>query len=126
MLTPAFFKRRNIVAWLVLLTLGLHGLIPVGYMPDMSGQGWLVLCDGTDHMAMPGHEGHAGHHHDGHHHTGTCPFAAGAVYGILSIRTPQIAPPVYITETLRLQALLTRARLADFSNASPRSPPHLS
>ena len=117
-----WFKRKSIIAWLVLIVLGLRSLIPVGYMPDFSGHGTLVMCDGTDHM----HTAHGGHMGGHNGHADVCPFSAGAIFGFAGIKAPVIAPPVYAAEAAVLPAALPLVRDAEFGNASPRSPPFFS
>ncbi len=115
--------RTNVIAWVAVLALGLHGLIPVGYMPDFSQPGFpqLVVCDGTDHHAMHHHAGHTGHAHGG-----VCPFAAAAIDGFGSLTAPVVAPPAYGLTDQVASLLPQPAISAVFSGASPRSPPSFS
>ena len=105
--------RKNLIAWIMLLAIGLHGLVPVGYMPDFSGHNWLVACDGTEHS-------------DHCHHNAPCPYSVGALFGFGGVHAPAIEPPAY-------DAVLSLALPADerfgsrsFGNASSRSPPAFS
>src|ERR1700761_6271897 len=83
---------RQLLFLTVILTLGLRSLIPVGYMPDFSGQGKglfpIVICDGLDHtqdsmgMDMPmDHPMPMHHHHSGGHgqNSDLCPSGIGAI-----------------------------------------------
>lgn len=109
------------IAWLVLAALGLHSLIPVGYMPDFSGHGLLVMCDGVDHMA-----GLAGEMPDCPHHKKACPFSVASIDGFKGLHVPVIMPSVYGVLADFSFVSLRLVPFTDFSNASPRSPPYFS
>src|SRR5579884_594484 len=89
---------HSLLVWITLLAVGLRGLIPIGYMPDLSGQGFFILCDGIDHISHEHHHHdhahHHGHSHDGHKHEGICPFSIGTIYSLADFRTPLPAPAV--------------------------------
>jgi hypothetical protein len=120
---------RKIIAFSAFITLALHSLIPLGYMPDFSGHGLLVLCDGIDHQAMSAreaHAAHAGHDHACHSHSGVCPFSVGIIYSSDGITPPLINPPIYDAEAVALTEAAPPKRRADYGSASPRSPPAFS
>lgn len=117
------------IAWVALIALGLHSLIPVGYMPDFSGRGLLVICDGIDHQAVSGHDPHAGHtahEHGSHNNAGVCPFSVGATYSVEGIKAPLIPPPVYAVAVIVYRTPLLFTQDLNFGNGSPRSPPFFS
>ncbi|HEU5047665.1 MAG TPA: DUF2946 family protein [Rickettsiales bacterium] len=119
--------------WMLLLAVVTRSLIPVGYMPDFSGQGRgifpLVACDGFSHEAASGHHHHH-HHEDGQGNKPVlhelCPFASGAIASF-SPALPVLAPQaVYIPAEITPFYVPPSGRQAVFANVSPRSPPFLS
>ena len=128
MLAFARYSRKSL-AWVAILTLGLHSLIPAGYMPDFSAHGFsLTICDGTDHQSVsnPPME-HMHHAHGGaQQHAGTCPFSVGTIFTHDTVQMPPIASFVFALVT-SATALPLPIKQPDFaSGASPRSPPFFS
>ena len=129
-------KNHAIAAWTMLvLTLSMKLVVPVGFMPDLSDNGIrLVICDGmaTTAAASPDtlHAMHGHHHHHGHDGPAKpdapCPFAG--------LTAPALSGADPIQLSIALAAVLsaalfgvtaTRLRAAVYLRPPLRGPPHL-
>jgi hypothetical protein len=121
--------RQGMRSWIIgvmLTTLVLRALVPVGFMlAPIDGRLSVVLCDSdASHVA---HQ--SGHDHSGHHHTHldpTCPYAQSAgpapAPTLPVLATARIiGPPVLPTQSARLYVQFGPSR-----QQSPCGPPAFS
>jgi hypothetical protein len=108
---------------IVVVALAFRGLIPTGYMPDISRSGGqpfgITICGGT------------GHHHqksdDGKQHDMPCPYSVNSVFASRGF-IPAIFLPVFIYTALVvvMVAFAFAQTHRHHGNASPRAPPAFS
>lgn len=124
-------RRHRWLASLLVVTLALRALVPVGFMPGGNGQLALQICpEGFPAALLHG----SGHHHDsgdskqapGHDHKswmqGHCPFgaAAAAPGACNSLHVAvDLKPAVAVPDTASVAAVLDFRFLV----AQPRAPP---
>ena len=112
---------RYLAAYIVILTMALHALIPAGWMPNPGGGAAFTICtmDGLQKIA-PSHKS------DSHHSSSdnpVCPFAAAAHFA------PPVAVPVLLPRQMEATQTRLSASTARFVSAvrdwdhTPRAPP---
>jgi Protein of unknown function (DUF2946) len=108
---------------LLLMSLGIRGLIPVGFMPSTDHAFTLQVCPHAAGMQMAQPAGHQGHGSNGSHGE-HCPFATSAA----GAPTPHIAQLV-ASSALDVRIQLQRAEpvraVRRFQIQQPRAPPDL-
>lgn len=136
MLLSSNQKPRVYLGWLLILALAFHGLIPVGYMPDVThAQGkslGMTICDGMDHSMTMGshaenkqlkpHENSNGHKSQNRF---PCPFSINAVFANTAVALSS-AVPVFLFLTLLLPAGFLLAERRRFGQGAARAPPQFS
>jgi hypothetical protein len=131
--TPSQKASRALLGWMVIIALAFHGLIPLGYMPDISPKAGhpvqMTICDGMDMSSVDMDEDSgddnapAKNKADGKSSDhAPCPFSVNAVFSFGNL-TPDIAAPIYIFIAIASFAALILTAQRRYINASPRAPP---
>jgi hypothetical protein len=121
------------MGWIVVAVLAFHGLIPLGYMPDVSPNAehpmQMTICDGMDMSSMDMDDqsddsgalakgktdGKSSDHPP-------CPFSVDAVFTFAKI-APDLAAPIFTFIAIASFASFLLSAQRRYANASPRAPP---
>ena len=121
-LTSSSHKIRPWIVWAIAVALVLHGLIPLGFMPNLSaasGQTFaLQICDGTAHHQDSDSDKKTASHQP-------CSFSINALFAWTGV-APSIAIEVFAQLIIMAMVAFTIARPRRFGIAPPRAPPQFS
>lgn len=124
MYTPRTTPVRTFFAWLVLLTLVLRSMVPVGYMPDFSGKAaipGIAICGSG--KTIPGTSKDA----PGHIKRDTpCDFSLNKSFSLEGLNPPALARLIFAFIGIITLTALFLQRQRVYGNTSPRAPPTLS
>jgi len=124
---------RTILGWIIIAALAFHGLIPLGYMPDISSAAkhllHMAMCNGMDMSSMDMDEGSADNDapvkdraNNKPTNSTPCPFSVNAVFAFAHA-VPVFAAPTYVLIAVVSFAAFIFALQRRHINASPRAPP---